>query len=39
MVDKNEDSIEKILEELIEIPSIGELTARILVRNGYDLVS
>lgn len=39
MGNKNDDSLEGLLKELMGIPSIGELTARILVENGYDSIS
>lgn len=39
MGNKNDDSLERFIKNLKEIPYIGELTARVLVKNGYDSLS
>ncbi len=35
----NKSSNEGMIEELMKVPSIGELTARVLIENGFDSIS
>ncbi|MFW6196278.1 MAG: helix-hairpin-helix domain-containing protein [Thermoplasmatota archaeon] len=39
MGNKKDDSIKGFIKEVMEISSVGELTARILIKNGFDSIS